>query len=102
MVVGGIVTGRALDRDYRAIQKSLMMGKGKEEGMEKGTEEDFPIERARLRTMPLYLAVYVVCTIGYGWAVQTRVNLAVPLILQIVSTYPLLLPSFRALLVLID
>jgi hypothetical protein len=48
-------------------------------------EENFPIELARLRTTPIYLAMFVAATVGYGWCLQQSVNLAVPLILQIIS-----------------
>lgn len=66
---------------------------------------DFPVERARLRSVPLCelmvipfieeklrigenlladSAIFYGCTIAYGWTVQARVSLAVPLILQFI------------------
>jgi MFS family permease len=97
MVFGSLFSGRFLDRDYQAIKKE-MIRKAEEDG-EKGIrpedvtrEENFPIERARLRTTPMYLALFVATTIGYGWCLQKNVNLAVPLILQIISgSQPVLL-----------
>lgn len=90
MVVASVVNGRLLDRDYEAIKQRMI--RKAEADDEKGMrpedvtkEENFPIEVARLRTMPYYLAVYCVATIGYGWCLQSRVNIAVPLILQIIS-----------------
>lgn len=92
MVFGSLFSGRFLDRDYQAIKKE-MIRKAEEDG-EKGIrpedvtrEENFPIERARLRTTPMYLALFVATTIGYGWCLQKNVNLAVPLILQIIMGY---------------
>lgn len=67
-----------------------MMRKAEEAGVspEDATkEENFPIERARLRRMPVYLALFAVATIGYGWCMQGNINLAGPLILQIISKY---------------
>jgi prepilin signal peptidase PulO-like enzyme (type II secretory pathway) len=90
MLFGSLLTGKFLDRDYQTI-KNEMMRKAEADG-EKGMrpedvtkEENFPIERARLRTTPIYLAVFVAATVGYGWCLQKNVNLAVPLILQIIS-----------------
>lgn len=54
-------------------------------------EENFPIERARLRTTPIYLAVFVAAIIGYGWCLEKRVNLAGPQILQAISETPCLM-----------
>jgi MFS family permease len=90
MVIGSLLSGRLLDRDYQII-KNEMIRKVEADG-EKGMrledvtkEENFPIERARLRTTPIYLAVLVTTMIGYGWCLQKSVNLAVPLILQVIS-----------------
>jgi prepilin signal peptidase PulO-like enzyme (type II secretory pathway) len=90
MLFGSLLTGKFLDRDYQSI-KNQMIQKA-EADSEKGMrsedvtrEENFPIEHARLRTTPIYLAVFVSATLGYGWCLQKNVNLAVPLILQIIS-----------------
>ena len=90
MLFGSLFTGKFLDRDYQAI-KDEMIRKAEADG-EKSIrpedttrEENFPIERARLKTTPIYLAVFVTATVGYGWCLQKNVNLAVPLILQIIS-----------------
>ncbi|KAF7981131.1 hypothetical protein HWV62_34869 [Athelia sp. TMB] len=89
MIIGGIVVGRLLDRDYAAF-KARMIKQIKEGSNETGMrpedvtkEENFPIELARLRTMPLYLGIFCVATIGYGWSLQARVSIAVPLLLHI-------------------
>ena len=90
MLFGSLLTGKALDRDYQMIKNEMI--RKAEADDEKGMrpedvtkEENFPIERARLRTAPVYLAVFVIATVGYGWCLQSKVNLAVSLILQIIS-----------------
>lgn len=90
MLFGSLLTGKFLDRDYQSIKKQMI--RKAEADREKGMrpedvtkEENFPIEHARLRTTPIYLAVFVSATLGYGWCLQKNVNLAVPLILQIIS-----------------
>lgn len=73
MSIGSIVNGRVLDREYRAFKRRV------------GTEdkEVFPIERARLRLLPVVAAVLAAAVAGYGWTLQGKVNLAVPLVLNI-------------------
>ena len=89
MVFGSVITGRFLDRDYAAIKNSMIKkaqsDPEKRDVKDVTRDENFPIEMARLRTMPIYVAVFVACTIGYGWCLQARVSLAGPLILQIIS-----------------
>jgi hypothetical protein len=58
-------------------------------------ETDFPIEKARLRSTPIYLAIYVIAVIGYGWSLESDTNIAVPLILQFISRARLLIRSYR-------
>lgn len=89
---GSLFTGKLLDRDYLAIKnqmirKSEVGGEGALRPEDVTKEEYFPIERARLRTMPVYLALFVVSTIGYGWCMQHQVNIAGPLILHIISQF---------------
>ena len=48
-------------------------------------DEHFPLEYARLRTMPAYFAIFVVVAIGYGWCLQAKVSLAGPLVLEVIS-----------------
>ena len=90
MLVGGIVTGKLLDADYRRIKRRTL------QRLEQDTEklwdevivtkdEHFPLEYARLRTMPAYFAIFVVVAIGYGWCLQAKVSLAGPLVLQVIS-----------------
>jgi hypothetical protein len=67
MIIGSTMTGKMLDWEYSRIKKS------------KG--EDFTIEYARLRIMPFYLGLFIVCVIGWGWSIQARAHMAVPLIL---------------------
>ena len=99
MLVGGVIAGKILDREYRLIeQKLLRKAKEKSGDPESITpsdiDDDFPIEVARFRTMPIYLILFIVTCAGYGWTLQQGVNLACPLVLLIISMlpyYPLLL-----------
>ena len=90
MLIGGVVIGKLLDADYQRVKRKtlqrLEQDPEKKVAAEDVTkEEHFPIEYARLRTMPVYLAIFVVATIGYGWCLHAKVSLAGPLVLQIIS-----------------
>ncbi|KAL1951425.1 hypothetical protein VTO73DRAFT_574 [Trametes versicolor] len=89
MLIGGVVTGEVLDHEYKRIKRDMIRKveadpekKIRPEDVTK--EEHFPIEYARLRLMPAFFAVYVAACIGYGWCLQAKVNIAGPLILQII------------------
>ncbi|KAI0023785.1 major facilitator superfamily transporter [Xylariomycetidae sp. FL0641] len=45
-------------------------------------EDDFPIEFARLRSLFYPVAISAIGIVGYGWAVQRRAHLSVPLLMQ--------------------
>ncbi|KAI9726106.1 MAG: hypothetical protein M1834_009422 [Cirrosporium novae-zelandiae] len=81
MLVGSTVNGKILDREYRTIKTGIAREKGAD--LEKG-DDDFPIEYARLRTMPINLGIFIICAIGWGWCLDKKVSIAGPLVLQIV------------------
>jgi len=89
MLLGGVITGKLLDRDHLRIKNKLIMEAEAipEKGMsplEITDESNFPIEKARLRTSPIYLAVSVASCIGYGWTMHRKVHIAVPLLLHFI------------------
>lgn len=101
MLISSVSVGKWLDRDY-AMFKAKMAAKAKadkENGIDEGAEDaagrdkdgnidpKFPIEKARLRTMPISLGIFIACLVGYGWCLQAKVNIAGPLVLQIISTH---------------
>lgn len=69
MIIGSTLTGKMLDWEYARIKKSL------------GSK--FTIEYARLRIMPFYLSLFIVCVVAWGWTIQARAHIAVPLILGV-------------------
>ncbi|KAL1682314.1 major facilitator superfamily domain-containing protein [Schizophyllum commune] len=87
MLISSAVHGRVLDAEYRRMRRRWTEEQ-KGDG-EKGTldERDFPIERARLRLMPLHVAVFAASVIGWGWSVQAGAHLAAPLVLQLPIGY---------------
>jgi MFS family permease len=69
MIIGSTMTGKMLDWEYTRIKER------------KG--DDFTIEYARLRIMPFYLGLFIVCVIAWGWTIQARAHMAVPLVLGV-------------------
>ncbi|KAI0052527.1 MFS general substrate transporter [Auriscalpium vulgare] len=90
MLIGTLLSGKLMDRDYAAIRDAMIKkAQADSEGQiidvnEITKSDNFPIEKARLRTAPIHLALFIGCVLGYGWALQAKVNLAVPLILQMI------------------
>ncbi|KAI9050386.1 hypothetical protein LZ554_005551 [Drepanopeziza brunnea f. sp. 'monogermtubi'] len=62
-------TGRMLNRDYQLTAKAHDFVVDRVGG---DNLSNFPIEKARLRT----------CVTGYGWAVERKMNIAIPLLFQ--------------------
>ncbi|GAA5909431.1 hypothetical protein JCM8208_005741 [Rhodotorula glutinis] len=88
------VNGPRLTADFKHVarqveQKRLEEGVSIEE-QEKERKKDqndlsaFPIEHARLRSMPYFFVGLISATIVYGWVVDEGVHLAVPLIMQFI------------------
>jgi hypothetical protein len=89
MLFGSFITGMCLDRDYRII-KNRMIKEAEADTENKMSPEDvtkeanFPIEKARLRTMPFYYVLFIASCAGYGWCLQHKVSIAGPLLLQFI------------------
>jgi len=92
MIVGTWVSGKLADSYYRKIRDDMIrQARSNSESyidikaLEKGPT--FPIEKARLQMLPLIIFVYTISVIGYGWALESRATIAIPLILQIFSEF---------------
>ena len=90
LILGSMTTGRLLDHDYAAMQRKIAKTQEADPKQKVHThsvikDDSFPIEKACLRTLPIYFILYMGAVIGYRWCLQAKVSLAVPLILQIFS-----------------
>ncbi|GKZ26485.1 hypothetical protein AbraIFM66951_005821 [Aspergillus brasiliensis] len=77
-IVGTLITGKILDADYRKVKAeydSLSNAEGGAQG-----EADFPIEKARLRLVPIFAGAQCLPLILFGWTIQYQVHIAVPII----------------------
>ncbi|KAK7018881.1 MFS domain-containing protein [Favolaschia claudopus] len=81
-LVGSWFCGRLLDWDYQRLRLALKEPNVEQVDEASGKVDDsFPIEKARLRLLPIFLAFYVVSCIGYGWCIDKRTHMSGPLIL---------------------
>ena len=84
-IIGPLVYGKFLDREFRAVHKQYKTDTGKEYNRKSGDIGDFPIEIARLRRIWWILALYVISMASFGWLMQERVNLAGPIVFLVLS-----------------
>jgi hypothetical protein len=92
MFFGSLFSGKFMDSYYQKIKDDLIRQSRTDSEKKfdpKAIEKDpsFPIEKARLHYLPPVVFVYTACVIGYGWALQSKVTIAVPLILQFISEF---------------
>ncbi|KFY36875.1 hypothetical protein V495_07539 [Pseudogymnoascus sp. VKM F-4514 (FW-929)] len=77
---GSWIIGRLLDIDYQVEDRRLNAPATHETRAEKLMR--FPIEKIRLQRLWYFIAINITAMIGYGWALEARTHLSVPLILQ--------------------
>ncbi|KZS95891.1 MFS general substrate transporter, partial [Sistotremastrum niveocremeum HHB9708] len=90
-IPGAWLTGKLLDKHYRALDEKYKAKKAQQAldnedeksltPFEQKMDIDFPLERARLSMTPINLAVFLACVVGYGWSLESKVHIAVPLVL---------------------
>lgn len=75
----GYTNGKLLDINYQTVAKQIGFTINKVSGDDLRT---FPIQRARTRFAFYLVAICTVLPVGYGWAVEQRIHISVPLMLQ--------------------
>ena len=84
-VVGAFTTGRfVVDRDFRIIARKYGMDPEQVRTTGKLTL-DFPIYRARLRTVWIHMTICQIVIISYGWTLYAQAHMAIPLVLQFIG-----------------
>ncbi|KAH7407270.1 putative multidrug transporter, partial [Cadophora sp. MPI-SDFR-AT-0126] len=68
-IIGTLTTGKFLDMDYARFKKGF-----------DGAAEDFPLEKARLRTLYLWSVLQMGACLVFGWTLEKGVHIAVPII----------------------
>ena len=84
IICGGYVNGKLMDRNYRTTVKEI----GHTIDRERGDDlRHFPIETARTRGCWYLLAILTATMIGYGWALEQRSHVSIPLLLQFLQGF---------------
>ncbi|KAI1176764.1 MFS general substrate transporter [Nemania sp. FL0916] len=87
-VSGTLVTGWMLDKEYERVKKQYEADKS-QNGLELGSQDsptvqdddvDFPLEKARFRLAPIFALLQCASIITFGWTIEYRVHIAVPII----------------------
>ncbi|TLD26569.1 hypothetical protein PspLS_05200 [Pyricularia sp. CBS 133598] len=77
-IASSYLIGKIMDFDYKVTAKSHGIVINTTSGDNMIT---FPIEQARLRSMPYYLLVSIFSTLGFGWSVEKGAHLSVPMVM---------------------
>jgi multidrug resistance protein len=73
--------GRIADYDYRATARDHNLSIDRVKG---DAILAFPVEKARLRSVWIYIFMSSTATLGYGWTLETKTHLAAPLAMQFI------------------
>ncbi|KAL7810261.1 MFS general substrate transporter [Trichoderma aethiopicum] len=88
-MVGTLITGKILDRDYKKVKAAYDAQRSSQttEAVEQQTaeEDDFPLEKARLRLVPLFSVIQCLSILLFGWTIQYPHK--VPIAIPIISTF---------------
>lgn len=72
-MVGTLTTGKILNSDYQKIKRTHSAK------FPYATEDDFPLERARLRLVAPFAALQCMSLLVFGWTIEHHVHIAVPI-----------------------
>ncbi|KAI0971083.1 major facilitator superfamily domain-containing protein [Xylaria arbuscula] len=77
-IIGTLITGKILDADYRRV-KERHQSQASQDNVD---DAAFPIEKARLRLVPIFAGLQCASVLVFGWTTQYshRVHIAVPII----------------------
>lgn len=67
-IIGTLTTGRFLDYDYARFKASF-----------DGHPDEFPLERARLRSLWLWAGLQIAAVLVFGWTLEYGVHISVPI-----------------------
>ncbi|KAL4973357.1 major facilitator superfamily domain-containing protein [Aspergillus desertorum] len=110
-MVGALTTGEILDADYRRVRAKY--DASFESDSEQTTsqppsqserEEDFPLEKARLRLIPIFSLAQCLSIILFGWTIQyaDKVHIAVPIVSTFITGWTAVSPQSLIMTYLVD
>ncbi|CAD6573957.1 MAG: hypothetical protein CYPHOPRED_005242 [Cyphobasidiales sp. Tagirdzhanova-0007] len=91
-IIGMIACRRIMDRDFKIVASQTASKEGTEQESlvpksRAGIRdlENFPIEHARLRSVPIVFFLFTTSLLIYGWTLQYQVHISVPLTASFVN-----------------
>ncbi|KAI0535569.1 MFS general substrate transporter [Xylaria digitata] len=99
-IIGTLITGKILDADYRRVKDKYES----EASQDDPENAAFPIEKARLRLVPIFAGLQCASVLVFGWTIQYswRVHIAVPIITTFFTGWALVSTQSVIMTYLID
>jgi MFS family permease len=79
-MVGTLITGKILDLDYKRVETAF-----DQDHENQNNGEAFPLEKARLRLIPLFALLQCAAMLVFGCTLQYHVHISVPIITTFVT-----------------
>ncbi|KAH8119867.1 MFS general substrate transporter [Phellopilus nigrolimitatus] len=90
-----VSTGKLLDRQYMNVKRKFDAANNSDpekthndtnssDGDSSAGHDQFPIEKACLQTQYIWILIFSASCIGYGWCIQSKTNIAGPLVMQFI------------------
>ncbi|MCJ1351613.1 MAG: hypothetical protein MMC33_001597 [Icmadophila ericetorum] len=96
VILGGLASAKLMDWNYKSTAKAICFEIDKVQGDDLNT---FPIEQARVRFSEIIILLRAASVIAYGWTLQQRIHVAVPLIFQFLIGFLSINQTFNTLLI---
>ncbi|KAK3986442.1 MFS multidrug transporter [Cladorrhinum sp. PSN332] len=77
-MIGTLTTGKLLDIDYARIKASLATDPHHD-------PETFPLEKARLRLVPIFSLLQCASIVVFGWTIEHEIHIAVPIVTTFIT-----------------
>ncbi|KZL84415.1 major facilitator superfamily transporter [Colletotrichum incanum] len=104
-MTGTLVTGKILDIDYRRVKaKHAAENEAENTVLYSATSQGFPIEKARLRLIPIFSLLQCISIAVFGWTINfpRHVHIAVPIISTFVTGWTAVSTQSLVMTYLID
>lgn len=104
-IIGTLVAGKILDIDYRrskATYETQANSRDVELGHDEPIDQNFPLERARLRLIPMLSFLQCASIILFGWVVHYDVHIAVPIMSTFVQGWSIVSAQSIVMTYLVD
>ncbi|KAI4794103.1 MFS general substrate transporter, partial [Aureobasidium sp. EXF-8845] len=82
-ILGTLSTGKILDLDYKRVKKDYESGAEMLGAMNE--KPSFPVEKARLRLIPVFSLLQALSVLIFGWMIRYHVHISVPIITTFIT-----------------